>query len=295
MMLSRPELMILIPFFSAFFTALIALPMIFQGLIIAFIIPLAVRYDRYYSYLYKYSPAIRMLLDINKHYVFSGIRNLSVRHTYDNDYYYQRVNPKDYLIYRIPDLSSEIKLAISNATDNRINYEKYKKEVADNCKYGMIPLNTGRLSREVLLKYEKKEFEHLLYKPVTAFMMNSTIVRTSEDDYYKYSKTETFDSDTIADLMERLKEKSGDFYSDKEIWESVCRVEEAKISNKVKYLIIKKDYDRCCRCGTKRDLTVVHIFPISKGGKTTYSNLQTLCVKCAKRKGNRIIRYQLYE
>ena len=126
-------------------------------------------------------------------------------------------------------------------------------------------------------------------------MMNSTIVRTSEDDYYKYSKTETFDSDTIADLMERLKEKSGDFYSDKEIWESVCRVEEAKISNKVKYLIIKKDYDRCCRCGTKRDLTVVHIFPISKGGKTTYSNLQTLCVKCAKRKGNRIIRYQLYE
>ena len=295
MMLSRPELMILIPFFSAFFTALIALPMIFQGLIIAFIIPLAVRYDRYYSYLYNYSPAIRMLLDINKHYVFSGIRNLSVRHAYDNDYYYQRVNPKDYLIYRIPDLSSEIKLAISNATDNRINYEKYKKEVADNCKYGMIPLNTGRLSREVLLKYEKKEFEHLLYKPVTAFMMNSTIVRTSEDDYYKYSKTETFDSDTIADLMERLKEKSGDFYSDKEIWESVCRVEEAKISNKVKYLIIKKDYDRCCRCGTKRDLTVVHIFPISKGGKTTYSNLQTLCVKCAKRKGNRIIRYQLYE
>ena len=295
MILSRPEMLILIPFLSAFFTALIAIPLVFQGLIIAFIIPLAVRYDRYYNYLYENSPAIKTLLDINRHYVFTGIRNLSVRHAYDNEYYYQRVSPKDYLIYRIPDLSSEIKLAISNATDNRLNYEKYKKEIADRCKYGMIPLNTGRLSREVLLKYEKQEFERRTYKPVTVFTMNSTIVRTTEDDYYRYSKTETFDAETIIDFMERLKEKSGDFYSDEEIWESVCRVEEAKISNKVKYLIIKKDYNRCCRCGTNRDLTVVHIFPISKGGKTSYSNLQTLCVRCAKRKGNRIIRYQLYE
>ena len=31
-----------------------------------------------------------------------------------------------------------------------------------------------------------------------------------------------------------------------------------------------------------------HIFPISKGGKSTYDNLQTLCRRCNKLKGNSI-------
>ena len=295
MTITHPELIILIPFLSAFFTALWVIPFLFQAAIAAVVIPIAIRYDHYYNYIYDNSQAIRTLLDINRHYVFTGIRYLGVRHAYDNEYFYQHVSPKDYLIYRIPDLSSEIKIEISNATDNRLNYEKYAKEVSERCKYGMLPFNTGHLSRDTLLKYEKKEFERLLYKPVVAFKMSSTIVRTTEDDYYMHSKSETFDADTVVDYMERIKEKSGDFYSDKEIWESVCRVEEAKISNRVKTLIFKKDYNRCCRCGSKRNLTVVHIFPISKGGKTTYSNLQTLCVNCAKRKGNRIIRYQIYE
>ena len=36
------------------------------------------------------------------------------------------------------------------------------------------------------------------------------------------------------------------------------------------------------------DLEVDHIIPISKGGKSTYDNLQTLCHRCNVRKGAKI-------
>lgn len=295
MTITHPELIVLVPLISAFFTALYTIPFLFQATVAAIVIPIAIRYDRYYNYVYEHSEALKNLQEINRHYVFIGVNNLNVRKTYDNDYYFQRVSPKDYLIYRLRTMNSDVLLAVSNATDNRINYEKYSKEVSEKCKYGMIPIDTGHLRRDVLLKYERTEFERLLHRPVTHFTMTSTIVRVSNDDYYMYSKSETFDTKTIVDLLEKLEERNGEFFSDDEVWHSICHVEEAKITNRVKSLVFNKDYNRCCRCGSKRDLTVVHIFPISKGGKTSYSNLQTLCTKCAKRKGDRIIRYQIYE
>lgn len=42
----------------------------------------------------------------------------------------------------------------------------------------------------------------------------------------------------------------------------------------------------CVRCGTYLDLTWDHIVPLSKGGKTEWSNLQPLCRKCNSSKGD---------
>jgi len=47
---------------------------------------------------------------------------------------------------------------------------------------------------------------------------------------------------------------------------------------------------RCALCGAtikERPLDVDHILPRSRGGKTTYENLQVLCSKCNRAKGNR--------
>lgn len=44
----------------------------------------------------------------------------------------------------------------------------------------------------------------------------------------------------------------------------------------------------CVTCGTKKQLTVDHIIPISKGGGNDFENLQTMCKSCNSRKGNRI-------
>lgn len=48
----------------------------------------------------------------------------------------------------------------------------------------------------------------------------------------------------------------------------------------------------CLKCGVDSTLTMDHIVPISRGGKTILSNLQTLCERCNTKKGSDIADYR---
>lgn len=64
--------------------------------------------------------------------------------------------------------------------------------------------------------------------------------------------------------------------------------------------VLVRDSYTCIYCGvqpgssqkgqilTKRDFTIDHIIPRSKGGKDTWSNTACACAKCNHRKGNRL-------
>lgn len=63
-----------------------------------------------------------------------------------------------------------------------------------------------------------------------------------------------------------------------------------QISDSLRYRVLKESGGRCALCGaTKEDrpLDVDHIKPRSKGGDNTYNNLQVLCSKCNRSKGNK--------
>lgn len=57
------------------------------------------------------------------------------------------------------------------------------------------------------------------------------------------------------------------------------------ISAAVRWLVWERDNFTCRNCGKRKNLTIDHIIPESKGGQLKLSNLQTLCNSCNSKKG----------
>ena len=51
--------------------------------------------------------------------------------------------------------------------------------------------------------------------------------------------------------------------------------------------IFKRDRSMCQYCGSKKNLTIDHVIPRSRGGGNTWTNLVTCCSPCNLKKGNR--------
>jgi len=51
--------------------------------------------------------------------------------------------------------------------------------------------------------------------------------------------------------------------------------------------IYKRDNHECVYCGAKKDLTLDHVLPKSRGGGNEWTNLVTSCFKCNLKKGNK--------
>jgi 5-methylcytosine-specific restriction endonuclease McrA len=67
-------------------------------------------------------------------------------------------------------------------------------------------------------------------------------------------------------------------------FEQQKKLERSKMTDSLRYDILRRDEYRCCICGVCASegakLHVDHIMPIAKGGKTVPDNLQTLCDRC---------------
>lgn len=60
-----------------------------------------------------------------------------------------------------------------------------------------------------------------------------------------------------------------------------------RIPQTLRWDVWERDNFTCQHCGTRRNLTVDHVFPESRGGSLSLENLQTLCGSCNSRKGAR--------
>ena len=65
-----------------------------------------------------------------------------------------------------------------------------------------------------------------------------------------------------------------------------------EVPDGLRYKVLKRDHFKCCACGASPakdpsvELHIDHIIPWSKGGETTFDNLQVLCSKCNLGKSN---------
>lgn len=50
--------------------------------------------------------------------------------------------------------------------------------------------------------------------------------------------------------------------------------------------VFKRDGFKCQYCGNNKELTIDHLIPKAKGGKTSWNNLVTACKNCNSKKGD---------
>jgi hypothetical protein len=62
------------------------------------------------------------------------------------------------------------------------------------------------------------------------------------------------------------------------------RPSQLKVSRK---RIFKRDKYTCQYCGNKKNLTLDHVMPRSRGGKNSWTNMVTCCSRCNSKKGNK--------
>ncbi len=60
------------------------------------------------------------------------------------------------------------------------------------------------------------------------------------------------------------------------------------IPQNVKDKVWQRDNGTCVKCGSKEKLEFDHIIPFSKGGSSTYRNIQLLCESCNRKKYNNL-------
>lgn len=51
--------------------------------------------------------------------------------------------------------------------------------------------------------------------------------------------------------------------------------------------VMIRDRFKCVYCGSSKELTIDHVIPVSRNGKSTFENCVTACKKCNSKKNNR--------
>ena len=257
-------------------------------LFFAVYVPIKSVIDKYNKFVSDHSEAIRNLREINKKYKFKDIPKFDMTHSYDNENFYNDISPQDYLTYELVYKQHNVKDAISDSNDNKELFTKYDREIYEKCVMDQYDTTELLKNRERLIKYEKKMFDKERLKPVVYFTIKVTLNLTNIQDHFITCKSATFNTDQIIEIMHKLQQKRGSFYTNDDIWQAICRVERGKVTNKIRFMVYDRDHNRCRKCGSPYNLEVDHIFPIAKGGKSTINNLQTLCHRCNAKKGANI-------
>ena len=253
------------------------------------------RNRKYVDFVNEHSLAIRAIKELNSKYQFSPIYPLIYKNCYDSTRNFEDISCKDYLIYQFHLNTLSVRRIIKSRNNNISKEIDYKSKVdLAKDKLGNFDVSIEDLNEEKLRNIESIVFNDLIEKVNTDFYAEVHLYLTRGRMHRVIDeKKESFDLNEIIDALKSIdssKLKDGRRFYSGEVWNSIERVERAKVSNELRQEIFERDGYTCVNCGSteKESLEIDHIQPISKGGKTEPSNLQTLCRNCNIRKGNNI-------
>lgn len=141
-------------------------------------------------------------------------------------------------------------------------------------------------------KIYKWHEERLFRKHELSLVINCefkvTMSYTSPKGQVHLTKSDTFDFQDLFVCFESVSRA----HLDKKTHSRLTAVERGEVSDSLRYDILQRDNFTCVICGASSRqgarLHVDHIIPVSKGGKSTPTNLRTLCERCNIGKSNKI-------
>lgn len=252
------------------------------------------KYINYKNYINENSVALQKLRELNQKYMFYPNENFDKFYSYDNQQYFDTISCKDYLIYQLQYEQTKIRKQIGKIDFNIKHKQKYNNEIQLIQVFGKYKNPNTLLDENLLLELEQKLFYSEIQKPPVCLKISVTLVLTNISGEHIMKKSDLFYQEQILKWIEQINNKTGNFYNNKEIWDSICRVERGKVSNKMRFSIYERDGYRCKCCHRQfeeNELEIDHIKAIAEGGKSIETNLQTLCRDCNRTKGSRHIRY----
>jgi hypothetical protein len=139
------------------------------------------------------------------------------------------------------------------------------------------------------LKYEERVFKSkILRKPQVDVFIYCKATYTSPKGRNHYCKEKKYNYSELKRFFDHTLELKAQHQTR----QYQIKMERAKMTDSLRYDILKRDNFRCQICGsTAQDgvkLHVDHIIPVSKGGQTIESNLRTLCDRCNMGKSDKM-------
>lgn len=139
---------------------------------------------------------------------------------------------------------------------------------------------------ESQLKYYEKRIKEM---PVKVLSKHGVVELKGNLIQLKVQDKLSFDQ--IAELKQICDEKIHEYVTKRgiSIWDYRF-FDESIAPDPLRLRLLKEAKGRCALCGCTKDdrpLDIDHIIPRSRGGKTEYANLQVLCSKCNRTKGNK--------
>lgn len=194
---------------------------------------------------------------------------------------FDKLNLDDYMKYIIEHNEKNIASIINKVEDNNDKYDSYCTDLKSiPSVVSLKQIQNYKMTLKGFKRLEDRACENVKLKPRLKIHIFLSAKYVSPKGKNTYEKHKEFSYDKIQLMYYRAKRSK----MLKTELEEQKKKERTKMTDSLRYDILKRDDYRCQICGvTAKEgakLHVDHIKPISKGGLTVPDNLQTLCDRC---------------
>lgn len=244
---------------------------------------------RFY-YFSKNSKMYEQIKTLNKKSIFTPVvEKISIVKSFNSKKSLYNADGFDVLVFFIKekeDYYTDLVYKYNYETRLYFEYlEKYNKIINDKYDYDsqiqkkLLFVNDSEFNR-----YEKNICKFLKKKNKNKINVHLKMYYESPQGRNYYSGETDITYETILEALDTVKRHNEYLKS--------AKYQRTIMSSSLRYRVLKRDNFKCQYCGAsaKEDgvkLEVDHIIPVSKGGKTIISNLQTLCERCNRGKSNK--------